>query len=329
MNIFELLHEPIKLKTPIKIFEAFSGYGSQTMGLEKTGVFVEHIGMSDWWISANIVYHGLHADKNIKVEKIKDKEILINILMKYGLSNDDKTPVNRKFYERKKIEWLQNLYKILIQNKNHGAIGTFKRLPKNIDLCTWSFPCQDISLAGNQKGMVDGSKSNYGYVFLDILENTPKEERPKVLLMENVKALFSQTFAEDWREIQLRLERLGYSNYADVLNAKDYAIPQNRERVFIVSILGEYYYEFPKPVKLEKRLKDFLESDVDEKYYLSDEYIKTFTKENTGNYPRKQRFLENITKDNNIANTVITTDGYTRSHETRLCTRKRWRWCVY
>lgn len=161
--------------------------------------------------------------------------------------------------------------------KNYGGIGDFDRFPKDIDICTWSFPCQDISLAGKQKGMEDGTRSNYGYVFLDTVENTPKNERPKVLLMENVHALFSARFRDDWREIQLRLERLGYTNYADVLNAKDYGVAQNRERVFIVSILGEYNYNFPKPIPLTKRLKDYLEDEVEEKYYLSDKQIKRIT----------------------------------------------------
>ncbi len=71
--------------------------------------------------------------------------------------------------------------------KNYGGIGDFDRFPNNIDILTWSFPCQDISLAGKQKGMEDGTRSNYGYVFLDTVEATPYHERPKVLLMENVK----------------------------------------------------------------------------------------------------------------------------------------------
>ena len=157
--------------------------------------------------------------------------------------------------------------------KNYGGIGDFERLPKDIDICTWSFPCQDISLAGTQSGMVDGSRSNYGYVFLDTVENTPYDERPKVLLMENVKALFSQKFKDDWTEIQLRLERLGYTNYADSMIATDFGVPQTRDRVFIVSILGEFNYSFPKPIPLVKRLGDYLEDDVDEKYYLSDKQV--------------------------------------------------------
>lgn len=81
--------------------------------------------------------------------------------------------------------------------KNYGGIGDFDRFPKDIDICTWRFPCQDISLAGKQRGMSDGTRSNYGYVFLDTVENTPENERPQVLIMENVKALVSQVFEEE------------------------------------------------------------------------------------------------------------------------------------
>ena len=126
--------------------------------------------------------------------------------------------------------------------------------------------CQDISLAGKQRGMNDETRSNYGYVFLDTVENTPYNERPKILLMENVKALTSNTFAEDWREIQLRLENMGYSNYSEVLNAKDYGVAQNRERVFIVSILGDIIMSFHPYIK-KRAWKRYLEDEVDEKYY--------------------------------------------------------------
>ena len=174
-----------------------------------------------------------------------------------------------------------------------AGIGSFERMPKDIDICSWSFPCQDISLAGKQRGMVDGSRSNYGYVFLDTIENTPYEERPKVLLMENVKALLSETFREDWKEINLRLEKLGYKNYADSLIATDFGIPQTRDRVFIVSIKGEYSYTFPKPFKLVKKLKDYLETNVDEKYYLSDKQVEQIVNWKAYNKP-----LENARSEN-------------------------------
>lgn len=91
--------------------------------------------------------------------------------------------------------------------------------------------------------------------------------------MENVVDLVQTKFIRQFQEIQVELEQLGYSNYVQTLNGKDYGVAQNRDRVFMVSILGDYYYEFPKPIPLEKRLKDYLESEVDEKYYLSDKAL--------------------------------------------------------
>lgn len=149
-----------------------------------------------------------------------------------------------------------------------------KNLPDGIDLITYGFPCQDISLAGKQKGLfnADGTQTRSGLFFeaLRIIEQT----QPRVAIAENVKNLTSKKFAVQFKIVLDSLKAAGYNNYWQVLNAKDYGIPQNRERVFIVSIrkdidTGEF--EFPKPFPLEKRLKDVLEDDVDEKYYLSDE----------------------------------------------------------
>lgn len=160
------------------------------------------------------------------------------------------------------------------ETNNLGGVGTFEQFPPNIDLMTWSFPCTDISLAGTQKGMKEGTRSYFGFVFLDTIANMSYEDRPQVMLMENVKALLSKPFQEDWRDILLRLEQLGYTNYPTSLIATDYGIPQTRDRVFIVSIKGEYNYNYPKPIKLEKRLKDYLEKIVDEKYYLTQDQIE-------------------------------------------------------
>lgn len=176
--------------------------------------------------------------------------------------------------------------------KNYGGVGEFD-FPNNIDILTWSFPCQDISLAGKQQGMKDGTRSNYGYVFLDSVEKMSYADRPNVLLMENVPALLYETFKDDWREIQLRLEKMGYSSYTDVLNSKDYGVAQNRNRVFVVSIKGEFNYNFPKPFKLKKRLKDYLEDVVDEKYYLSDKQVEQISSWNA-----QQKPLENAKSKN-------------------------------
>lgn len=101
-------------------------------------------------------------------------------------------------------------------------------------------------------------------------------ELPQVLLMENVPQVIGQKNIKDFQSWRSKLESLGYSNYVQLLNAKDYGIPQNRNRCFMVSILGEYHYEFPKKKKLELKLKDMLEDNVDEKYYLSQEMIQFY-----------------------------------------------------
>jgi len=161
------------------------------------------------------------------------------------------------------------------ETNNFGNICEIKELPYT-DILTYSFPCQDISLAGNRKGFSKGSGTRSGLLWEveRILEQQQKIGKlPKVLLMENVKALASVKFVDDFNKWQLKLQELGYSNYWEILNAKHYGIPQNRERVFMVSILGEYNYSFPKPIKLKLRLKDLLEDEVDDKYYLSEKQL--------------------------------------------------------
>ena len=150
-------------------------------------------------------------------------------------------------------------------------------LPKDIDLITYGFPCQDISLAGKQRGFTndDGSLTRSGLFFeaLRIIEDT----KPKIAIAENVKNLTSKKFSEQFKIVLDSLEEAGYNNYWKILNAKDYGIPQNRERVFIVSIRKDIdtgLFEFPKPFPLKKCLKDMLEDEVDEKFYLSDEQIR-------------------------------------------------------
>ena len=157
---------------------------------------------------------------------------------------------------------------------NYGDIAKIdpKDLP-DFDLFTYSFPCQDISMAGKQKGFdkESGTRSSLLWECERIIE----AKRPKYLLMENVKAL---TFKKNkggyqkWLDI---LTSLGYTNYPKVLNAKDYGVPQNRERVFCISILDDKQgFEFPGKQVLETRLKDVLENNVDEKYYLSNDRVK-------------------------------------------------------
>ena len=135
---------------------------------------------------------------------------------------------------------------------------------------------------------------------------------PQCLVMENVVQVHGSDNVEDFNKWQLRLEQLGYKNYWQDLIATDYGIPQTRNRCFMVSILGDYSYSFPRPIPLELKLKDMLEDNVDEKYYLSDKMLNCFMSESKDSkFPRRERFLQtfNTTNEKGIAATITTCAG--------------------
>lgn len=165
-----------------------------------------------------------------------------------------------------------------------------KELPKDIDLITYGFPCQDISLAGKQKGLFneDGTQTRSGLFFeaLRIIEET----QPRVAIAENVKNLVGKKFKEQFEIVLDSLDKAGYVNRWAVLNAKDFGVPQNRERVFIVSVrkdIDDGLFEFPQGFPLELRLKDVLESEVDEKYYISNKSLNYICATGTKNFSYK------------------------------------------
>lgn len=166
------------------------------------------------------------------------------------------------------------------QTRNYGDISKVERLDY-ADLWTYGFPCQDISLAGRMDGIVKGqTRSGLLYEVQRLLAVAETEGNlPKYLIMENVKNLTSSKFMTDFQGWLDWLESIGYENYWKVLNSKDFGIPQHRERVFVVSIRKDLKqsFVFPEPNQLTPPMKDFLEDEVDEKYYLSDAYLKYAT----------------------------------------------------
>ena len=205
----------------LRVFEAFSGYGSQSIALRNLGIEHEVVAISEIDKYAIKAYEAIHGPT-------------------LNLGDISKIDVND--------------------------------IPQH-DLFTYSFPCQDLSVAGKQKGLEKGTRSGLLYECEKVIEHC----RPKYLLLENVKNLVGKKFKADFDKWLEYLEGLGYTNYWKVLNAKNYGVPQNRERVFVVSILGEHEpFEFPKPIPLDKCIADILEEQVDEKYYLSEEIQKRF-----------------------------------------------------
>ena len=160
-----------------------------------------------------------------------------------------------------------------LADRNYGDITKIDwNVVSDFDLFTYSFPCTDISIAGEQKGFEEDSGTRSSLLWE--CRRPIAAKHPKFLLMENVKALISEKYRPLFLKWESWLRSLGYVNYTEILNAKDYGVPQNRERVFMLSILNGCWYEFPHPVRLEKRLEDVLELEVDKKYYLYENELK-------------------------------------------------------
>lgn len=164
-------------------------------------------------------------------------------------------------------------------NAIHGHCPNFGDISKidwndvpDFDLFTYSFPCTDISNAGEQAGLTEGSGTRSSLLWE--CRKAIEIKRPKYLLMENVPALVGKKFLPQLQKWQAELEAYGYTNFTKTLNAKDFGTPQNRNRVFMVSILGDANFEFPQPFELTCRLKDVLDAVVDEKYYISEEKMQ-------------------------------------------------------
>lgn len=186
---------------------------------------------------------------------------------------------------------------------NLGDIRKIEELP-DADLWTYSFPCQDISVAGKGAGIKEGTRSGLLFEVERLLRvASEKGTLPKYLLLENVKNLVSKKFKADFDKWLDFLAELGYTNYWKVLNAKDYGIPQNRERVFCVSIRGKHEpFVFPKPKKLTIRLRDMIDETVDERFYLKESTIRSILR-STFNSRR-----DSIRPGDGLANTLLARD---------------------
>lgn len=220
-------------------------------------------------------------------------------------------------------------YAIQAYEALHGEANNYGDISKidwmhvpDFDLFTYSSPCQDFSNAGLQRGGEEGSGTRSSLLWE--CRKAIVAKRPKYLMLENVKALVSKKFLPLLKKWIKDLEDYGYYNTWQVLNAKDYGVPQNRERVFLISIRRDLLdpspvYHFPKPFPLELRLKDVLEPKVDEKYYLSDKMLDYFSrvhedKSHGHNFTPKSgedtAFTIRTAPDNRVDDNFIDTVGY-------------------
>lgn len=246
----------------LRVFEAFAGYGSQSIALNLLSeafpdFHFQTVGISEIDKYAIKAYRTLHGDA----------------IPNHG--------------DITKIDWKQTA---------------------DFDLLTYSFPCQDISSAGKQRGFTKGSgtRSSCLWACADAIE----EKKPAFLLMENVKALTQKKFADDFTHWREWLIAHGYTNYWAILNSKDYGVPQNRERVFMVSFRGEHQqFFFPAPFELTRRLKHVLEDEVDEKYWLTASNIKSIMQHNERKQNEGCGFKTNFQTGEGISGAIKTREG--------------------
>ena len=226
-------------KKRLRVFEAFAGIGAQATALERIGIDYEVVGISDWFTDAIICYDAIHC-KDEPIPELPSKEEQIEYLHNFEFSKDSVHPSN---IDKLDTEYLEKLYIANKRTKNMGSITKLKAadMPE-CDLLVYSFPCQDLSTGGKGLGMKKGSGTRSGLLWEieRILSELNEEDRlPEYLLLENVKTIMSKSNEVDLKEWLSFLEKLGYVNDACmILNALDFAVPQDRERAFIVSHLG-------------------------------------------------------------------------------------------
>ena len=275
-TIFDMLYPKYKITKPIRLIELFSGYGSQALALKYLGVNFEHWKICEWAIKSIQAYKDIHFPDDVEdYSDFIDVNTLTDILYNLGISSNYNEPMKLEQIKKLSENQLRTIYNnirsnnlVNIQNVKGNDLEIVD--PGNYDyILTYSFPCQDLSLAGKGQGMSDTTTRSGLLWEVERLLSECKE-LPQILLMENVPQVHSQDNLEDFNKWKDRLEELGYKNYFQDLIATDYGIPQTRNRTFMISILGDYNYTFPKPIPLKLKLKDMLESNVSKKYYLSD-----------------------------------------------------------
>ena len=293
----------------IKLLELFSGIQSQERALRQLGIAYESVGVCDCDKDVLVASAAMRFDLKKEIENydFPDAETMMKELQDknigYSFEKQKHTITSRTPISKLKQYYISD--KLL---KNLGDISKVKRLPR-ANFVTYSSPCQSFSVAGKLAGAaktctkcghkwdIDFSNPDYNYkcpvcgnaslesTTSGLLQEVQRllaiayeeNELPEYLMLENVKNLVQKKFIGQFNAWVRWLDSIGYNTYWKVLNAKNFGIPQNRERVFAISIrkdIDTNGFTFPEPISLTTRLKDILEHDVPEKYYLPDDRIE-------------------------------------------------------
>ena len=294
---------------PIKLLELFSGIQSQERALRQLNIPYESVGVCDCDKDVLVASAAMRFDLEKEIENydFPDAETMMKELQDknigYSFEKQKHTITNRTPISKLKQYYISD--KLL---KNLGDISKVERLPR-ANFVTYSSPCQSFSVAGKLAGAaktctkcghkwdIDFSNPDYNYkcpvcgnaslesTTSGLLQEVQRllsvayeeNELPEYLMLENVKNLVQKKFIGQFNAWVKWLDSIGYNTYYKVMNAKHYGIPQNRERVFAISIRKDVDtngFTFPETIPLTTRLKDILEHNVDEKYYLPDDRIE-------------------------------------------------------
>jgi DNA (cytosine-5)-methyltransferase 1 len=301
MELYDYFDKQVWNK-PLRLCELYGGIGSQHKALTNLGVEISKHYLVEVDINATISYAAIHCDLNSHLDnEVPSDSDMIEYLRQFNFWSNEKPYDVAKLPKAK----LKTLYLAQQLSNNLGDVYQLDDLPP-VDLITWSTPCQDFSNAGLKKGF-DGAKGGLTFITLELFRKL--SHKPTFLLFENVPMIVSEVFRDGFNRMLIELDELGYENIVMKLNAKDYGIPQNRDRVFVLSILKDYHanYSSPKPIELQLRLKDMLQDEVDERYYLSDIQVKQLQDakfESVG--------IERVNNQDGVCNTITTMGGGNR-----------------
>lgn len=307
--------ERLKITKPIRLIELFAGYGSQSLALKYLGIPFEHHRICEWAVKSIQAYKDLHfGDDNTDYSAGIPREDVEKFLFERGISADYNQPMTMEQIHRMGEQKQRMVYNNIKATRNlvsvcncHADDLAVTDTDKYTYIMTYSFPCQDLSSAGLMKGMGKDSGTRSGLLWEVERLLLEMKELPQILLMENVPEVIGRRNIKHFAEWLKRLESLGYHCYWKCLNAKDYGVPQSRNRCFMVSVLGDAFYEFPEKVNLAKALKDVLQENVDRRYFLTDSLIKRFEKNKFNRKSIDKGF--NPTRGYCIANTILTRQG--------------------
>ena len=293
-HIFDKMYTDKIIINPLRLVETFAGYGSQNLALKYSNHNFESWKIAERAYKSIIAYKDLHHDKDMTdYSKNMTKEEIVEFLFEKGISADYNNSMTKRGIKSMPEDKLRMIYNGIIASNNlvditkvRGEYLDIRDTDKYDYLLTYSFPCQDLSAMGKKKGYGKDSGTRSGLLWeveriLTELKETNKP-LPKILLMENVTQVHGKANMADFEMWLKRLEELGYTNSWQDLRASDYGVPQRRNRTFMVSILGDTKYEFPKPIPLKTNVYNLLEpdKDVDDKFFLTKswqaKYIKRF-----------------------------------------------------